>query len=255
MNISLSGLSVVVIAKNAEKTIARGLQSVAPIASEIIVVVNDCTDDTKNISELYGAQVIRREWSGFRDQKNFAISLAKYNWVLSLDSDEALSEELRMNIRDFIGVMDQPYVAAKFARKTFFIDRWITHGDWYPDYNVRLFKNGCGNFVGSSVHERLKVDGRICRLYGDLLHYSCESLAEFTKRNITYSDMAAVDMFNHGKKTFISFAILRSWWKFFQCFILRFGFLDGYTGYYLAKTQSFFTLYKYFKLHSLTLGR
>ncbi|MDR1413492.1 MAG: glycosyltransferase family 2 protein [Puniceicoccales bacterium] len=251
MNVNLSGLSVVIIAKNAEKTIARGLQSVAPIANQIIVVINDCADDTRNIAELYGAQVVEHKWDGFRQQKNFAISLAKYDWVLSIDSDEALSEELQMNIRNFIAIPDNPHVAVKFARKTLFINKWILHGNWYPDYNVRLFRNGSGSFVGHSVHERLQVKGKIYRLPGDILHYSCESLVDFMRRNITYADMSAMDLLKSGKKTSFFFAVLRSQWKFFYCFILKFGFLDGATGYYLAKTQSFLTLYKYFRLYNL----
>jgi glycosyltransferase involved in cell wall biosynthesis len=252
MKFDWQGLSVVIIARNAEKTIARNLQSVATIASEVIVVINDCTDDTKHIAELYGAKVVEHEWEGFRDQKNFAISLAEHEWILSLDADEALSERLRASVREFIGTSRQ-YAAAEFPRRTFFLGEWVSHGDWYPDYCLRLFTKGHGRFVGGSVHEKLEIDGKICRLCGDILHYPCESLSDFTRRNIYYADMAAIDMFKRGRRISMFSAIMRSHWKFFRGYILKFGFLDKATGYYVAKIQSFLTLYKYFKLYSLSI--
>jgi glycosyltransferase involved in cell wall biosynthesis len=255
MRFNWQGLSVVIIAKNAEKTIARNLQSVAPIASEIVVVINDCTDDTRHIAELYGARVIDHEWEGFRGQKNFAVGLATREWVLSLDADEALSEQLRVSIWDFIESPPQQYVAAKFSRKTLFLGKWVRHGDWYPDYCLRLFLRKHGRFVGGSVHERLEVDGKIQRLHGDILHYPCESLLDFTQRNVGYVEMAAIDMFNRGKRASMLSAILRSYWRFFRGYILRFGFLDRSAGYYVAKTQSFLTMYKYFRLRSLATSK
>jgi glycosyltransferase involved in cell wall biosynthesis len=250
MEPGLRGLSVVIIARNAEKTIGECLQSVSPIADEIIVVTNDCLDDTKNISEMYGATVVDHKWEGFRNQKNFAIGLAKKEWILSLDADEALSERLKKSIADFIASSPN-HVGAKIARKTLFLSKWIVHGDWYPDYSIRLFRNGRGRFVGGSVHERVEVDGEVKCLIGDILHYPCTSLAEFTKRNIDYADWAARDMFNRGERISVSAAIFRSHWRFLRSYVFRLGFLDKAAGYYAAKTQSFFTLYKYFRLHNL----
>jgi glycosyltransferase involved in cell wall biosynthesis len=245
------GLSTVIIAKNAEKTIARCLQSVATLSDEVILVINDCTDDTKPIADSYGATVIEHQWEGFRDQKNFAINMANHEWILSLDADEALSCELKHSIGNFMKSQSSEYVGVRFARMTFLVDKWIAHGDWYPDYVLRLFKKGCGTFVGGSVHEKLEVSGKVCTISGNILHHSCESLLEFTRKNILYADMAAADMFNRGEKASLSLTVLKSYWRFFRCFILKLGFLDWATGFYLAKMQGFLALYKYAKLHSL----
>jgi glycosyltransferase involved in cell wall biosynthesis len=239
------------IARNAEKTIARSLQSVVQIAHEVVVVVNDCTDDTVHIAESYGAIVIEHPWEGFRDQKNFAIGQVNCEWVLSLDADEVVSDILKQSILGFIGARLQGYSAAQFSRKTFFLGKWIAYGDWYPDYNTRLFRKGQGQFIGNSVHETLDVSGKTKRIVGDLLHYTYVTLAEFVQRNIKYADLAAMDMHKNGKRVFIPFATMKSHWRFFRCYILRFGFLDGYAGYFIAKLQSFLAMYKYIRLHHL----
>ena len=262
MDTRLQGLSVVIIARNAEKTIAKCLQSVSFIASEVIVVINDCTDDTKSIAESYGARVTEHEWSGFRDQKNFAISLAKYDWVLSLDSDEALNNTAKASIKEVLSNANNKFSAYRFARKTLFLNKWVAYGSWYPDYNLRLFRNGCGKFVGGNVHERLEVSGKVKTLPGNILHYTCDSLEDFTKRNITYAELAAKDLFVKysgkfcGKIQINIFVIIaRSFWRFFRSYILKFGILDGAVGYYLAKAESFMTFYKYFKLRDLMLRK
>ena len=251
MNINLQELSVIIIAKNAEKTIARCLQSVAPIANEIVVVINDCTDDTRSIAEAYGARVIDHDWEGFREQKNFALSLAKCEWVLSLDADEALSDQLSEAIKNFIRSSVQPYAGAKISRKTFLLNRWIMHGDWYPDYTVRLFRKDAGKFVGGSVHEGVQVTGRTKCLVGDIFHYSCEDISSFVKRNIGYADLCARDMFERGRRPLFLVAIIKACWKFFRCYVIKLGFLDGVGGFFVAQMQAFTTLYKYVRLRAL----
>ena len=240
------GLSVVIIAKNAEKTIARCLQSVVNLAKEVIVVTNDCTDNTTEIAVTYGATIIDHKWEGFCNQKNFAIELAKYEWILSIDADEEVSKELSSSIKSFISKGDQRYVGARVSRKTMFINKWITHGDWYPDKKLRIIRNGHGKFVGGSVHERLEVEGDIVSLRGDLLHYSGESVNDFIRRNIEYSNLSARDKINHKKFEPFAMAVLHSFWKFFRCYIIKLGFLDGPEGFFIAKTQSYLSLYKYF---------
>ena len=195
--------------------------------------------------------MIEHEWEGFREQKNFALSLARCEWVLSLDADEALSDRLSGSIKNFIHSPVQPYSGAKISRKTFLLNRWIMHGDWYPDYTIRLFRKDAGSFVGGSVHEGVQVSGRIRCLVGDILHYSCEDISEFVKRNIGYADLSARDMFERRRRPFFLTAILKSCWKFFRCYVIKLGFLDGSAGFFVAKLQAFTTLYKYLKLRSL----
>ncbi|MDR2432136.1 MAG: glycosyltransferase family 2 protein [Puniceicoccales bacterium] len=248
MNIYSPGLSVVIIAKNAEKIITRCLQSVVPIADEKIVVINDCTDETKIFAEFYGAKVVEHKWEGFRDQKNFAVDIAMHEWILSLDADEAINETLMTSIKSFISTPNNPYVAAKFARKTFFLRKWISYGDWYPDYSLRLFKKDHGRFTGGRVHERVEVNGKVRRIKGDILHYSGELPGEFINRNTLYAELAARDLFECKKKISPLGAAVKAQWTFFHSYILKFGFLDGPIGYFVARLKSFFTLYKYTRL-------
>ncbi|MDR1890618.1 MAG: glycosyltransferase family 2 protein [Puniceicoccales bacterium] len=251
MSIFQSKLSVVVIAKNAEKIITRCIQSVESIADEIIVVINDCTDDTRILAETYGARVVEHEWEGFYGQKNFAISCAVNEWILSLDADEAISETLGISIKNFINMANNRYVGAEFPRRTFFLDKWISYGDWYPDYSLRLFKKNHGKFVGGSVHERVEVDGRVKRIKGDILHYAGESPVEFIQKNVLYADLAAHDLFEYRKKISPLKAAIKAQWAFFHSYILKLGFLDGAEGYFIAKLKGFFTLYKYTRLLNL----
>ena len=253
MEKDLFGLSVAIIAKNAEKTIARTLQSVASIANEIIVVINDCTDDTKNISEGYGATVIEHPWEGFREQKNFAIAQAKCNWILFLDADEALDDRLIKNIKNFLNTphLTQEYDGVVLSRKTIILGKWISHGSIYPDYLLRLFKNGKGKFIGGRVHERLAVEGKKYRLSGDILHFTCESLHDFTVRNIRYAELGAQDLYAQKKRRGPMRCIFHTLWKFFKNYILKLGFLDGEIGFYIAYAQSFYTLHKYFSLQEI----
>ena len=123
-------LSVVIIAKNAENHLPRCLKSIQSIAQEIILIHNDCTDDTVKIAEDFGAKTVEQQWLGFRDQKNVALDHANQPWILSLDSDEELSLELKQSIVKFIN-LDNPNInGAFFARKVWFMGRWITHGDY-----------------------------------------------------------------------------------------------------------------------------
>lgn len=237
-------ISVVVIARNAEKLLKKCLESVSDFASEIIVVVNDCNDRTEEIAKSFNAKIIEHKWEGFCAQKNFALSLATCKWILSLDADEVVSYNLKLSILNFIK-NNETFSGAKFNRKTFFLGKWICHGDWYPDCSVRIIKNGCGEWSGGSVHERLIVCGNVKKLNGDLLHYSFESLNDHILKNIKYADLAisSVDPSYRSKSIFS--VIMHSAWKFFRGYFLKCGFLDGFAGYYIAKSQAFLTLYKY----------
>jgi glycosyltransferase involved in cell wall biosynthesis len=221
---------------------------VVSIADEFVVVINDCTDETQILAKTYNARVEEHQWTGFRDQKNFAISCATYEWILSIDVDEVIDETLTTSIKNFISIANNPYVAAEISRKTFFLNKWISHGDWYPDYSPRLFKRGYGRFVGGSVHERVEVDGKMQRIKGDILHYSGEVPGEFISKNALYADLAAHDLFERKKKISPLGAVIRAQWAFFHSYILKLGFLDGSVGYFVAKFKGFFTLYKYMRL-------
>lgn len=233
-------LSVAIIASNEEKNLDRCLSSVVNIASEIIVVVNDCTDRTCEIANSFDAKIYHKPWQGFSIQKNFALKCSTLDWILCLDADEALDTELRDSIMKFILANGQNFVGAYFSRRTFFMNRWIKHGDWSPDYVTRVVKNGYGRWSDNTVHEKLLIEGEVKKLRGHLLHYSFENFKDHMHKNIKYAELSQCSN-NMGFWTIV----IRSFWKFCRGYFLKLGFLDGRAGLYIACTQALFTMYKY----------
>ncbi|MDR2200855.1 MAG: glycosyltransferase family 2 protein [Puniceicoccales bacterium] len=244
-------ISVVIIARNAEQCIGRCLESVYRWAQEIVVVTNDCIDQTASIALSFGARVIDHPWQGFRAQRNFARGLASTPWLLSIDADEAVSEELKCSIMDFIAKDENNYNGASCARLTYFLGKSVTHGGLYPDKSIRLFRKDKGNWEGDSSHERLRVQGEIFPLEGNLLHYSHGSLQEQIERLLVYAEHFVNE---HKGNSISSWKICSQTFScFFKRYILKAGFLDGFRGFYIALLASFFRLYEYTRLYEHNL--
>lgn len=155
-------LSAASIARNEARRIGRCRQSLQGGCDEIVVVLNDATDETESVCRAHGARVFQRDWSGFRDQKNHAASLCGGEWILSIDAVQAVSAGLRPQIEAFIGSPGR-VVGLQCPRKTWFMGRWIEQGLWYPDLSLRVYRRGRGEWVGEQHHERLAVDGPVSR--------------------------------------------------------------------------------------------
>lgn len=243
-------ISLILIACNEEKKVARCLDSVAPWVKEIICVINNCKDKTQVIMESYGAKVYEENWTGFKDQKNKALKYATEPWVLSLDADEEVSPHLARSIHLFFESDKDNYNGAYWARRTWFLGRWIKHGDWYPDYVLRLFRREKGYFSGGKIHEKVTLKGKSKKLTGDLLHYSFDNISHMSTKFISYGDVFLQDKL---EKNLIEFSIIktisRAFWRFFRCYFIRLGFLDGYAGFYIAINQGFHALFRYTKLY------
>ncbi len=242
-------LSVAIIAHNAERHIGRCLNSVRDIAHEIIVVHNDCSDNTVQIAKEFGAKTVEQEWLGFRDQKNVALDHANHPWILSLDSDEELSPELRNSIASFIMTDDPHYNGGFFPRKVWFMGKWITHGDWYPDYSLRLLRQGAGRWTGGIIHEKLEVDGAVKKLKGDLQHYPIPDMKGQLTKLVGYSDLYLEQQLEKGRRWSATSTFIRSVWRFFRAYFFRLGFMDGFPGLYIAWWDSFSTFFKYSRLY------
>jgi glycosyltransferase involved in cell wall biosynthesis len=236
-------LSVTVIASNEERNIGRCLRSINDIASEIIVVVNDCYDKTVEIAKSFNAKIYEKPWHGFSYQKNLALEYATQPWILCLDADEEVGDELHESIASFIKLNDHSYYGAYFSRRTFFMDRWIKHGDWAPDYNTRLLRRKHGLWSKDKVHEKLNVSGQVKKLEGFLFHYSFANVESYMKKNLRYAEL-----FESPEQKSIWSILLRSCWKFVRSYLLKLGFLDGVPGFYIAHSQAFFTMYKYMRM-------
>ena len=153
------------------------LNSVKEIADEIVLVHNDNKDSTVKIAKSYGVKCFEFDWHGHRDQKNISLSKTTNKWVLCLDADEALSRELTVSISEVLKSEKlNEFDGYYFNRCSFFLGRWIRHGDWYPDRKLRLVKKSEAEWRGASEHDKLFVNGKVKNLKGDLLHYSYPSM-------------------------------------------------------------------------------
>lgn len=243
-------LSVVIVARNEAETLPRCLASVSGWVSEIIVVLNDTTDTSETIAKEHGAIVHHRDWKGFRDSKNEALDLATHPWALCLDADEEVSVALRTDIEGFFAHGDhQRFAGAQFPRKVWFIDRWITHGDWYPDHSLRLIKRDVSRWGGDEfVHEKMECDGAVTTLTGDLHHYSFPTLSSHVAKINPFADLFVQQRQANGVRFSVFSAVFRPFWRFFRAYVLRRGFLDGYPGFYIAWATAFGAFVRYSRL-------
>lgn len=249
-------LSVVVVAKNEAANLPRCLASVRGWVADIIVVLNDTTDGSEAIARGAGAQVHHVPWRGYRDTKNAALDFAWHDWVLSLDADEEVSPALRHDIEAFFARADRDaFCGAKFPRKVWFIDRWITHGDWYPDYSLRLFRRDGARWGGDEfVHEKIECSGPVAKLRGDLHHYSFPTLASHVAKINPFADLFVRQQQARGTRFTPTAAVFRPCWRFVRAYVLRRGFLDGFPGFYIAWATSFATFVRYSRLYEAEHG-
>lgn len=242
-------LSVVLVAKNEAQNLPRCLASVQGWVAEIVVALNDTTDASESVARGAGAQVHHLPWQGYRDTKNAALALASHTWVLSLDADEEVSPALRADITAFFGDADQ-YSGARFPRKVWFIDRWITHGDWYPDYSLRLFRRDRARWSGDAfVHEKIECEGDVATLRGDVHHYSFPTLSSHVAKINPFADLFLRQQAARGTRFSRWGAVVRPGWRCFRAYVLRRGFLDGFPGWYIAWATSFGALVRYSRLY------
>jgi len=246
------GLSVTIITRNEEERIRRCLEGVS-WAQEIVVVDAESTDRTVEIVRAFTPKVFVRPWPGFSAQKNFAIAQATQPWILALDADEWVSPELREEIQAVLEA-DGPLDGYYIPRKSFFLGRWIRHGTWFPDYQLRLFRRGRGAFQARSVHEAVEVKGRLGYLKTPLLHFSYHGIGDFVQRSNLYSSLAAQDLIRRGKRISLGDLLLRPLGRFCSMYFLHRGFLDGRHGLLLAILYSYYVFLRSAKAWEISRG-
>ncbi len=245
-------ISAVIIAKNEENNIAAAIESVS-WADEIIVVDSESTDRTREIAEKLGAQVIVQEWLGFSAQKQFAIEQAANDWIFSLDADESVSGVLR----DAIAALKESNNSNdgyRIPRLSYYMNRPIRHGGWYPDWQLRLFDRRKGSWKDVLVHESFQMsqDSAISKLSGDIIHRSVEN-ATHHQRMIgeRYAPLAARQMLANGRRTSISRIVFAGTLAFVQTYFIKAGFLDGFPGFCIACFASHHAFLKHLILWEL----
>lgn len=240
-------ISAVIITYNEERNIARCIDSVRPVAEEIVVLDCFSTDKTKEICEKKGAKFYQREFLGFAKQKNQAVALATSDYVLSLDADEYLSSELTQSI---LAVKNDWTVDGYvFNRLSSFEGTWIKTCGWYPDQKLRLWDRRKGTWQGDGVHERVDLiaGGRSRVIKGDLFHRAYDNISQFLQKNQSYSTIHA--QVNRYKTSSSAFKILyKTVFAFFKAYILKGGVLDGYKGLVVSGSTAHWVFYKYAKL-------
>ena len=243
--------SVVVVAKNEAHNLHNCLGSVVGWGTEIIVALNDTTDESEAVAKKFGANVYHLPWRGYRNTKNDALALATQPWVLSLDADEDASPMLLIQISKFFERPDyDQFAGVRFPRKVWFIDRWITHGDWYPDLSLRLFHRDRARWGGDEfVHEKVECRGPIATLRGDLHHYSFPTLSAHVAKINPFADLFVRQQRARGKKFSLAAAVFRPGWRFFRAYVLKLGFLDGFPGFYIAWATAFGAFVRYSRLY------
>lgn len=246
----MGNLSVIIITFNEVSNIEACLKSVS-FADEIIVLDSGSTDGTTDVARRLGAVVhVTTDWPGFGPQKNRALDLARYPWVLSLDADERVPFELAKKIKQIAGKEDG--IAYEIPRLTQFCGRWIRHCGWTPDYVLRLFKRNSAHFSDDLVHERIVlIHGAPTRLTSPLFHYSYPTPSHYWRKLEQYSQAWARQRFASGQKTSMLRAGLAGVVAFLRSYFFRLGFLDGAMGFAVCTMQAQAAFGKYFALYCL----
>jgi glycosyltransferase involved in cell wall biosynthesis len=244
-------LSVVIITFNEEKNIARCLDSVLPISDDIVVVDSFSTDKTKQICIDKGVRFVENKFEGHIEQKNWAITQAKYQHILSLDADESLTPKLQQEI---INIKNNwKYDAYSFNRLTNYCGTWIKHCGWYPDKKLRLWDTAKGKWGGVNPHDKVVMEKGTTLLHinQDILHYSFYTIEQHLKQIDYFTDISSKAAFEKGKTSNGIKIFYKSTFKFIRDYILKLGFLDGYYGYVVCKNSAYAKRLKYTKLMAL----
>lgn len=244
-------LSLAVITYNEEDNIVRLLDSITDTVDEIIVVDSFSTDKTKEICTEKYPQVkfFEKKFNGYGEQKNHALNLCSNEWVLFLDADEVPNEDLKKSIKKIISSNSPEFNVYKTKFNNHLGIHLIKYGGWGNVCRERLFKRNCAQYSDDKVHEFLITDEKKGLLEGKLDHYTYKSIQHHITKINKYSDMMAEKMFEKGKKINRFKIIVSPIFEFIKVFIFKLGILDGFPGFYIAKTMSYYTFLKYIKLY------
>jgi glycosyltransferase involved in cell wall biosynthesis len=245
-------LSVIIITLNEERNIGRCIESLLPVADEIVVVDSFSSDKTKEICESYGVRFIQNEWGGYSAQKNFAHKMASNDFILSLDADEALSKELIESINETKKNLSTSGLFS-FNRLTNYCGKWIRHGGWYPDIKIRLYDRRNCSWSGN-IHERLNFPAgeKITLLSGHCFHYTFYTISEHQKQVDKFTTLMADEEFAKGNRASWINILINPVVKFIRDYFFRAGFMDGYEGFLISRISAYATFLKYAKLKKKT---
>lgn len=255
-------VSAFVICYNEERHIEACLKSLS-FCDEIVVIDSFSTDRTVEIAESCGARVIQRAWPGFRDQKAFGLAAVTHEWVINIDADERVSDDLREHILEVLrhvgrqegnfGETGSAEISGYYiSRVVFFLGRWWRLGGWYPEYRLRFFRKSCTVWGGVDPHEKPIVRGRTERLPGEIYHFTYKNLDEQLSRLHRYSTVAAQEEYRLGTKPTLASLLLNPLFRATKFYVLKRGYREGMAGLIVAITEGYYTFMKYAKLWEYT---
>jgi len=249
MNATVTSISVVIITKNAERTLASCLDALR-WATEIVILDNGSVDSTASIARERGVKFHTSDWHGFGPQKNLAIDLGSSHLILSIDSDEYVTPELAAEIKSVIALspLDDVFEIPRILK---YCGKEMRHGGWSPEYVPRLFRKGCAHFSRSLVHERLIFESKSRKLVNHIIHDSFDSLEDVLEKLNRYSSLGAQQLAEAGQGSSLITAFIHGLGAFFKTYVTKAGFLDGAEGFLLAVSNAEGAYYKYVKLYYL----
>jgi len=248
-------ISACITTYNEEENVRRCIESIK-WADEIIVVDSFSTDNTLKICREYTDKVYQHKWLGYIGQKNLIKDMAQGPWILFIDADEELSPALQKQIlNEFESGNSLNYAGYAFPRKVWFLNRWIKHGDWYPDIKLRLFRKDKGKCGGQEPHDKTIVDGPVKTLTGEMYHYTYNDIAEQIATVNRFSSITADGWYKEKKRFLLANLIFRPFLRFIRGYFLKLGFLDGTAGFIIAYISSFGVFAKNAKLWEHYFGK
>jgi glycosyltransferase involved in cell wall biosynthesis len=244
-------LSVVIVCKNGAKVIGETLKSFSGLTDDILIYDNGSTDATKDIVKQSNARLVEGSWEGFGKTKNKANALAKYDWILSQDADEAIDEELKENLlkQDLADGMK----VFEFKFKNFLGNKWLRFGEWGNDKHIRLFNRIEIKWNDADVHESLLLpkDVKVISVPGYVLHKTAADFSEYENKMENYAALNADKYFKQQKRSGSLKMFFSAIFSFIKNYFFKLGFLDGTTGYHCARINARYTFLKYKKLDEL----
>jgi glycosyltransferase involved in cell wall biosynthesis len=243
----MESIAAIVITKDEERNIAACLESLKWV-DELIVVDAESSDRTVELAKSYTPKVFVRPWPGYGPQKNFAMAQATADWILIVDADERVSDELCEEIRALLQ-KPVPAIAYRIPRRNFYYGYWIRGAGQYPDPQLRLIRRGCGRYNDLPVHEHLEVDGPVGDLHGHLDHHTHPTVLAHELKIERYSTLSAEERIRTGKPEAAWYHLLvNPMWTFVKFYLFRGGLRDGLPGFVMCGFSAAHVLLKYAKM-------